>query len=182
MTASTAHSPQSSIFQCSLQSVTCCYGTRQPAASPMSSDTTLCICDPICSCRFLQIMTCRASGDSNDAFTQAGRTRDQQEVFSYVQALLRLRREHAALRAGQLWHLASDESSYVFVRESEEERLVVAFNNAAQQRELLVPLNDTPAQRAAAIRLLFGEAKAELTRSEIRLTMPAQSLSIFALN
>ncbi len=64
------------------------------------------------------------SGDSNDAFTQAGRTRDQQEVFSYVQALLRLRREHAALRAGQLWHLASDESSYVFVRESEEENVL----------------------------------------------------------
>ncbi len=122
------------------------------------------------------------SGDSNDAFTQAGRTRDQQEVFSYVQALLRLRREHAALRAGQLWHLASDESSYVFVRESEEGRLVVAFNNAAQQRELLVPLNNTPAQRAAAIRLLFGEAKAELAGNEIHLTMPAQSLSIFALN
>jgi len=122
------------------------------------------------------------SGDSNDAFTQAGRTRDQQEVFSYVQALLRLRREHAALRAGQLWHLASDESSYVFVRESEEGRLVVAFNNAAQQRELLVPLNNTPAQGAAAIRLLFGEPKVELSGNEIHLTMPAQSLSIFALN
>ena len=35
-------------------------------------------------------------GDKNDAFTQAGRTRDQQEIFAYVQALLRLRREHAA--------------------------------------------------------------------------------------
>jgi len=43
-------------------------------------------------------------------------------------------------------------------------------------------LADTPAQKAAAIGLLFGEAKAELAGSEIRINMPAQSLSIFSLN
>jgi neopullulanase len=121
-------------------------------------------------------------GDANDAFTPSGRTPRQQEIFSYVQSLLRIRREHAALRGGQLWHLASDESSYVFARESDEERLVVAFNNADQSRELRIPLADTPAQAAAAIELLFGEAKAELAGKEIRITMPAQSLSIFSLN
>jgi glycosidase len=121
-------------------------------------------------------------GDANDAFTQAGRTREQQEIFSYVQSLLRLRREHAALRTGQLWHLASDESVYVFVRESEEERIVVAFNHADQPREIRLPLGDTPAQRASDARLLFGEAKAEVFRSELRMTMPAQSLSIVSLN
>jgi glycosidase len=121
-------------------------------------------------------------GDANDAFTQPGRTREQQEIFSYVQALLKVRREHAALRGGQLWHLASDETSYVFAREAEEERLIVAFNNADQPRELHIPLSDTPAQNAAEISLLLGEAKAELAGSELRITMPAQSISIFSLN
>jgi len=121
-------------------------------------------------------------GDANNAFTQAGRTREQQEVFSYVQALLRIRGEHSALRGGKLWHLASDESSYVFVRESEEERFVVAFNNSALARELHIALSDTPAQSAAGISLLFGGAKAELGKYEMHLTMPAQSLSIFALD
>ncbi len=122
------------------------------------------------------------TGDSNDAFVQKSRTRDQQEIFAYVQSLLRLRREHVALRAGQLWHLASDESAYVFVRQSEEERIVVAFNNADRARELRIPLTDTPVQRAAEISLLLGEAKAELAGNEIRMTMPPQSLSIFSLN
>jgi glycosidase len=121
-------------------------------------------------------------GDANDAFTPSGRTRDQQDIFSYVQSLLRLRREHAALRTGQLWHLSSDESSYVFARESEEERIVVAFNNADQPREIRIPLADTPAQKAVASGLLFGEAKAELVGKEIHVTMPARSLSIFSLN
>ena len=121
-------------------------------------------------------------GDANDAFTESGRTREQQEIFSYVQSLLKLRREHAALRIGQLWHLASDETSYVFIRESEEERIVVAFNNAEQQRELRIPLGDTPTQGASAIELLFGPAKGELLRGELRITMPAQSIAIFSLN
>ncbi len=121
-------------------------------------------------------------GDPSNAFTQSGRTRDQQEIFSCVQSLLRLRREHAALRGGRLWHLASDEFSYVFARESEEERLVVAFNNSGQPRELRLPLNETPAQGAAGISLLFGEAKADLAGAEIHVSMPAQSLSIFSLN
>ena len=98
-----------------------------------------------------------------------------------MQALLRLRREHVALRGGQLWHLESDESSYVFARESEEERVIVAFNNSDKVRELHIPLNDTPAQGAASISLLFGEASADLAGNELRVSMPAQSLSIFAL-
>jgi glycosidase len=121
-------------------------------------------------------------GDANDAFTREGRTREQREIFSYVQSLLKLRREHAALRTGQLWHLASDENCYVFARETEEERLVVAFNNAGQLKELRIALGDTPAQRASAVELLSGEAKAELAGGEIRLTLPGQSLSIFRLN
>jgi glycosidase len=122
------------------------------------------------------------SEDSRSAFTQAGRTPEQQALFAYVQTLLRLRREHPALSGGRLWHLASDESSYLFVRETEEESVVVAFNNAAQSREVRVPLNDTPLQSAQGVSLLFGEAKAEFSGRELHISEPAQSLSIFVLN
>jgi glycosidase len=121
-------------------------------------------------------------GDSNDAFAQPGRTRAQREIFSYVQALLGVRREHEALRAGRLWHLTSDESSYVFLRESEEEQIMVAFNNSDKAREVRIPLNGTPAEKMAGILLLFGVAKAELVGHEIHLTLPPQSISIFLLN
>ena len=120
--------------------------------------------------------------DTNNGFTQAGRTGEQQEVFSYVRELLRIRREHVALRGGQLWHLASDESAYVFLRESEEERVVVAFNNSDRAGELQISLKGTPMQNAAALSRLLGGAKAELTRSELHISMPAQSLSIFSVN
>jgi glycosidase len=121
-------------------------------------------------------------GDQNDAFTQAGRTHEQQDIFSYAQELLRIRREHAALRGGQLWHLASDESAYVFLRESEEERVVVAFNNADKPREMSIPMQGTPMQNAAGLSALFGGAKAEVAGSNLHISMPVQSLSIFSVN
>jgi len=121
-------------------------------------------------------------GDSNDAFVQSGRTRAQQEIFSYLQALLGVRRGHEALRAGRMWHLASDEWSYVFLRESEEEQIAVALNNSDKARDLRIPLNGTPAEKMVGISLLFGDAKAELSGRELHLSMPTRSLSIFSLN
>jgi neopullulanase len=122
------------------------------------------------------------SEDANHAFTKAGRTREQEEIFSYVQALLRLRREHAALRGGRLWHLHSDEGSYVFLREKEEEQVLVVLNNSAQARESPIPVSDTPAQGRARVSRVFGNATAEAAGKEIRVRAPGQSLSIFVLN
>jgi glycosidase len=119
--------------------------------------------------------------DAHNAFTREGRTREQQEIFEYVQALLRLRREHDALRGGKLWHLASDDSSYIFLRESDEEKLVIAFHNGASAKTVSLSLQDTPAEAAAGISTLFGDAQADLAGQQLKLLLPPQSLSIFAL-
>jgi glycosidase len=119
------------------------------------------------------------TGDAKNAFTASGRTPEQQELFTYAQTLLRVRREHASLQNGRLWHLLSDETAYVFLRETEEERVVVAFNNSNEARDLKIPVSDTPAEGVAGLTLLFGPAKADVTKSEMRITAPAQSISIF---
>jgi glycosidase len=121
-------------------------------------------------------------GDPKNAFTADGRTAEQQELFTYVQSLLRLRREHAALQSGKLWHLFSDETSYVFLRETEEERVLVAFNRSTEPRALKIPLSDTPASGAAGFTLLLGQAKAEAFKGEARIAVPGQSISIFLLD
>jgi len=122
------------------------------------------------------------SDDAKNTFTEAGRTREQQEIFTYVQTLLRLRREHRALRDGRLWHLFSDEGSYVFLRQTEEELALVIFNNSAEARELPIPVTDTPAQGVARVTRVFGEATAEIAGKEVHARAPGQSLSIFVVN
>jgi neopullulanase len=119
--------------------------------------------------------------DQRNAFTREGRTPEQEEIFEVVQTLLRLRQEHDALRGGKLWHLASDDKSYVFLRESDDEKLVIAFHDGTNPKTLTVMLRDTPAASAAGISTLFGEGQADLTGHQLKLVLPAQSLTIFAL-
>jgi neopullulanase len=119
--------------------------------------------------------------DARNAFTEEGRTREQQELFSYVQGILKLRHEHVALSSGRLWHLFSDESSYVIARESEEERVLVIFNNS-KARAIDASLRDTPLQGFASATRLFGEAGVKLAGTEAHIDAPTQSLSIFVLN
>ena len=121
-------------------------------------------------------------GDAKNAFTAEGRTAEQQELFTYVQTLLRLRREHPALQSGKLWHLFSDDTAYAFLRETEEERVLVVFNNSAEPRELKIPLHDTTAQGAAGFTPVFGKAKAEVSKGEARIVAPAESISIFLVD
>jgi glycosidase len=119
--------------------------------------------------------------DENNAFVRTGRTKEQQEIFEYVQTLLRLRRENDALRGGKLWHLASDDSSYVFLRESDEEKLVIAFHDGANVKTVNLSLQGTPAEAVAGISTIFGNGEADLAGQQLKLVLPAQSLTIFAL-
>jgi len=119
--------------------------------------------------------------DRKDGFAREGRTSEQQAIFEYVQGLLRLRRENDALRTGKLWHLESDDSSYVFLRESDEEKLVVAFHNGKSERQMTIEVHDTPAKQATGISALFGAGQADLAAQQLRLRLPPESLSVFAL-
>jgi O-glycosyl hydrolase len=77
--------------------------------------------------------------------------------------------------------LASDDSSYIFLRESDEEKLVIAFHNGTSPKTVNFSLQDTPAETATSIFTLSGEAQADLAGQQLKLTLPPQSLTIFAL-
>jgi neopullulanase len=120
--------------------------------------------------------------DAANAFTREGRTPAQQEVFDYVRSLLHLRQEHDALRGGKLWHLYVDDSTYVFLRESENEKLIVAFHKGSADFDGKFSMKDSPAQGAASLETLFGLGKAELVGQQMHLHLPAESFTIFALH
>jgi len=120
-------------------------------------------------------------GDRRNAFTAAGRTPEQQEVFAYVQSLLALRQKHAALRTGKQWHIGWDDSYYAFVRELPEEKLLVVYNNAAQPRALEIPVADTPLETAHQLQTVFGSSSAELESGKVRVSVPARTLAVFSV-
>jgi neopullulanase len=81
------------------------------------------------------------AGDARDAFDAAGRTPEQQAVWSHVQRLLRLRAERADLRRGATEHLQVGEQTYVYRRG----RTVVALNNDTKPAEVRLPAMELPA-------------------------------------
>jgi neopullulanase len=119
--------------------------------------------------------------DEKNAFTRSGRTPQQQGIFDYVQSLLRLRLAHNSLRGGKLWHLASDDTSYVFLRESDDEKLLIAFHGGTGAKTLSLSLQGTSAKDTAGISTLFGDAQADLAGQQLKLVLPPQSLTIFEL-
>ena len=120
--------------------------------------------------------------DPKNAFTAEGRTPEQQQIFETVQKLLKLRRQYPSLAAGKLFHLFSDDSAYVFLRQSDEQRILVVFNNAKESRTLSVSTLDTPAAGTSSANPLYGSANASASSGALSINAPAQSLSIFLLD
>jgi glycosidase len=69
------------------------------------------------------------AGDARNAFTKAGRTPVEDDVFEHVKRLAKLRAELPALRRGSLVHVYDEEQQTVFARRLGNQTTFVAFNN-----------------------------------------------------
>ena len=121
-------------------------------------------------------------GDARDAFTRAGRTPKEQRMFEWTQGLLRLRREHAALRRGALLDLHFDEDSYAYARRDASETVVVALNRAASPKELTLPASYLDAREGARLEPLLGATdRPAVAAGSLKLTVPARSAVFYRL-
>ncbi len=121
-------------------------------------------------------------GDPHNAFTQSGRTPEQQDLYAHVQGLLKLRREHPALRLGVQKHVAVTDDYYIFTRETAGERLLIAFNKADGPKNLTVDLTDTSIANAMALHGLNSAPAATLQGTQLQLRMNPQSVAIYRID
>lgn len=121
-------------------------------------------------------------GDKHDAFTSNGRAADEEAVFSYVQTLLRLRREHPALTQGKLSHISVAKDHYAFVRESGNDRVLVIFNASNQKERLSLDLIATPLENTHSLVPLFDAGQAEVEGGHAHLVMDPMSVSIYLVH
>jgi len=68
-------------------------------------------------------------GDKRNAFTAAGRTKEEQELFDFIRRLTTLRRELPRLQNGLLINLYVAEQQYAYARALRDIVAVVVFNN-----------------------------------------------------
>ena len=81
------------------------------------------------------------------AFTEAGRTPEQQDMFRHVQHLLALRRQYPALQTGEEQVLTADQDVIVYVRSlamgNAEQRILVAVNKGTAAKDVPIDIDDT---------------------------------------
>jgi glycosidase len=122
------------------------------------------------------------AGDARNAFTREGRTPAEQRMYEWTRDLLRLRREHTALRRGSLLDLHFDEDSYAYARRDGSETIVVALNRAAAPKELTFPTSYLDARDGARLEpLLAGKGGAVASAGAFKLGVPAKSAVFYRL-
>ena len=72
------------------------------------------------------------------AFLKSGRTAEEQQMFSYVQRLLELRKQHPAVTSGKMIHYAPRwfQDVYRFVRIKDDDCIVVLANGESDARKV----------------------------------------------
>ncbi len=119
------------------------------------------------------------TGDQRNAFVQSGRTADEQEVYAHVEGLLKLRREHPALRTGEQKHVVVDDDYYVFTRETTGERVMVVFYKGDAAKSIAVDLADTTIANAKGFVPLDSGPAVHLQGSQMELQLAPQSVAVY---
>ncbi|HEX6536072.1 MAG TPA: alpha-amylase family glycosyl hydrolase [Gemmatimonadaceae bacterium] len=112
-------------------------------------------------------------GDPRDAFEASGRTAAEQDVWTHVRTLLRLRAERAELRNAPTEQLHVSEQAYVYRRG----HTVVALNNDTSRVEVHLPSGALPAVLPTDA---LGHCPAPRREGgEVTLVIPARTGCIF---
>lgn len=73
-------------------------------------------------------------GDSNNAFTKAGRTAEQQKYFDFSAKIFNWRKGKEVLHTGKTTHYLPHDNVYAYFRHNDKESVMVVINNSSEQR------------------------------------------------
>lgn len=119
-------------------------------------------------------------GDPRNAFEAAGRTPDEEAVFSHVRKLTHLRAELEPLRHGSLKSLLVSDQVYAYARVTDHSSAVIVLNNGPRSERM--ELDIRPAQIPDGVvledRLGIG-SNSRIFSGKMIVQMPARSASIY---
>jgi len=129
-------------------------------------------------------------GDKTDAFTAAGRNAAQQQMVQWVQTLMRLRSQTAALQTGQEQTLVADASSFAFVRGPNlsgncatspmDARYIVVVNNDPAPRNVRVPTDSNSIAGCTQFEsVLKNGVEGRAVAGGYEVQLPGQEIGIF---
>jgi glycosidase len=133
-------------------------------------------------------------GDTRSAFTGAGRTATEQQIFAWTSGMLALRASHPALETGLEQDLFADDDVFAFIRTSgagscsysrsadpSTERLLIIVNKAEQSELLKLPVEGTAlagCTKFQAMAPATGSAPVA-AGGKLNIEEPAESITVY---
>ena len=75
-------------------------------------------------------------GDANNAFTQAGRTAEQNQYFDFTSKLFQWRKSKPVIHYGKTMHYVPENNVYVYFRYDDNDTVMVVMNNSDQDQSV----------------------------------------------
>lgn len=121
-------------------------------------------------------------GDARSAFTAAGRTERERQMYEWTRAWVRLRAEHSALRNGRLIDLFYDDDAYVFARRSGKETVIITINRGDKERKVTLPLGTIGVRDGSQlVPLLPSAGSTRVANGNATLLLPPTSAVAFGI-
>ncbi|MBD0327039.1 MAG: hypothetical protein ICV68_11440, partial [Pyrinomonadaceae bacterium] len=121
-------------------------------------------------------------GDARNAFKESGRNAKEQRVFSWTRDWLRLRREHAAIRQGDLIDLFYDADAYVYARRYQDETIIIALNRAQMPKVVSINVDWLAATNGARLLpLLIAKDRVVAANGTFTISVPAATAVAYKL-
>lgn len=132
------------------------------------------------------------TSSSHDAFTSAGPTQAEQEMFAWAAGLFKLRAQHEAFAEGDQQDVMADGTAIAYLRgkglgggckAGGPERILVVVSKDASDRSVEVPTGRTGLEGCTAFKALFPPTAAEVTVGVGTATVPvgANGAAIYAV-
>jgi glycosidase len=119
-------------------------------------------------------------GDKRNAFVESGRTKEEQELFSYIRRLTRLHTELDPLRKGGLFNLHVSEQQYAYARLTRTASVIVVINNANEPAELEFDVSAANLADGTKLRDRLDASKDVVVRNgKLKVNLPKRSAAIF---
>ena len=121
-------------------------------------------------------------GDPRNAFTKAGRTAPEQDVFEHVRTLARVRAELEPLRRGRMSSLYVADQQYVYARTTPRATVVVVFNNDTKPATMRFDVSEVNLENGARLSDRLGAgAETRVENGMMSVSLPARSSAIYVV-
>lgn len=78
-------------------------------------------------------------GDTNNAFTKAGRNAEQEKFFDFTSKLFQWRKTNEAVHSGKTTHFIPEDNVYVYFRYTNSKTVMVVINNSEKNQTIKTP-------------------------------------------